>query len=106
MAKVSLVFKRELGDIITAHFRHSYCPGAKNPPEVLAEGARRPYPNTGEFLSVSAFTTIHGSERHFEPRKEKFAFSTSLEKEGKRKGEGWVEQGQRDTWGRTKLSWL
>lgn len=106
MAKVCLVFKREMGGIMT-HFRHSYCPGAENPPEVLVEVARRPYPNTGEFLSVSAFTTIHGSERHFEPKKEKLAFSIILEKEGKWKGEGWAEQGgQRDRWGRTNLSWL
>jgi len=66
-----------------AHFRHSYCPGVKNPPEVLVEKARRPYPNTGEFLSVSASITIHGLERHSEPKKEKFVFFTFLEQGGK-----------------------
>lgn len=65
------------------HFRHSYCTDAKNPPEVLVEEARRPYPNTGEFLSGFAFTTFRSSERHFEPKEEKIAFSTFLEKERK-----------------------
>ena len=34
MAKVCLVFKREMGGIMT-HFRHIYCPGAENPPVCL-----------------------------------------------------------------------
>lgn len=69
MANISLVIERELGDVTMAHFKHSYCPGAKNPPEVLVEEARRPYPNTGEFLSVFAFTNFCSSERRFEPKK-------------------------------------
>lgn len=52
------------------------------------EDARRPHPDTGEFLSVSAFaTTIHGFGRDFEPKQEKFALSTCLEKGGGEKGE-------------------